>query len=469
MRSRLLRFGRRSLVGAVALSGCVSVQSPPSSRLESAAYRFEKLRDSVRLASALEHDEVAAAPRIRLVIPPTSMAGSPYVEASFHLSADAYVLVVAVDRDRRVRVIHPETPEQSGFAAQREPHRLTRFFAGFGRAGGFARLDARYDISQRISPVGGVGVLLAVASDRPLQLERLTDAEGEWDEPELMRLVFEQSLPEASRALGRAVVLTGQEFNSDYTTFSGSRTLASYRSFASSRFGACDTGFGYGLSDAFEFSGSGFGSGVVRFLGFYTRNGQTFARYSDGGCGVTVYDVPVPSQGRAPSAPPPPDTTTVARRGPRFPGAPRFPSAAGDSGTGPLARRLTPPQADDRARERPLVAAGLRFRPPDQLPSEAPRPLEARMSPRERDASPARPEEQSPPREWSRERRTEPAREAAARAEPVQREPVRSEPVRSEPVRSEPVRSEPVRSEPVRSEPVRREPTAPAPRPITPT
>lgn len=463
------RYPCPSLVGVVLLAGCASFPAPQSH--DRAGSRYERIRDSLRLVNSLEDDEVARAPRIRLVVPPASYAGSQYVEASFQLSADAYVLVVAVDLDRRIRVLYPETPEESGFAAGSSPHRLTRFFAGFARSGRSSGYDSRYDMTGRISPVGGGGVLLAVASDRPLQLERLTGVGGDWDEPTLMQLVFDESLSGAAHAVGRAVVLTGQDFNTDYSTFSGRRTLTAYGSFASSGFGNCGDGYGYADVSGFGTSSypNGYGGQAPRLIGLYQRNGQTFARYaSGGGCGgVSYYDVPVNSAGPVLGPPVRTDTSTAKRR-PRFPGAPRFPIVSGDSGTGALVRRLAPADAPDRGADRPLVASGLRFRPPEQLPAERLRPIEALMAPRDAGEFPARRRPvfsdeqasrrdapQSAGREGERqaERMQPPERQSEPRAEPVRAEPVRYEPPRMEPPRAEPVRLEPVRSEPVRHEP----------------
>ena len=481
---------RRSLVGALALCGCVTVPSPGSRRLDGPTARFQQIRDSIARARSFEEADGTTAPRIRLVVLPATYASTPYVDASFHLSEDAYVLIVAVDLDRRVRVLYPETPEQRGFTAKSNSNRLTRFFAGFGgpRGRSYASYGARYDITQRISPVDGGGVLLAIASERPLQLERLIDENGDWDEHALSQLIFDRTMASAAHAVGRAVVLTGQEYDTDVTTFGGSPTLGAYSSFASSRFDDCADEYG-GL-DAFGFSGSRAGSSysgpVTRFVGLYRRGDQTYARYASGGgsCGRSVYyDVAVNTPRVAPRDTTRRDSTRVARRRPRFPGAPRFPSVSEDSGTRPLARRLAPPDANDAAPERPLVAPGLRFRPPDQSPTERLRPLDTHSSPREVEESPARRHPWSagdqatrptaPRAEGSEplrpaDRPQPPERREEPRAEPAHPEPARREPVRSEPVRSEPVRSEPVRSEPVRSAPVQREPVPVAPAPITP-
>lgn len=466
------RYLRRSLVGILALTGCATVQSSAGHRYESPGERFLRVRDSLATASALEAD-MASAPRIRLVVPPAMYASTRFVEASFRVTEDAYVMVVAVDLDRRVRVLYPESPDESGFAAMRDQHRLTRFFAGFGGpSAGYSRFDARYDINQRISPFGGGGVLLAIASDRPLQLERLQDDGGDWDEHLLAQLVFDQSLAGAAQTVGRAVVLTGQEFNTDYTTFTGSRTLGGYSTFASSSFGDCGFAGAYGF-DGYAY-GNSYGDGsyygaATRFVGFYQRNGVTFARYaSGGGCTRPVYyDVPVPTPVGVPRDTTHRDTTSAGKRPPHVPGAPRFPSVTGD-GTLP---RLAPSDWRGADRERPVVASGLRFRRPEQLPTQ---PMDGmgRLSPRDAEPFARRYPASSP--DVERVRPAEHPRDEPAAARPVervapeQRQAPRSEPVRAEPMRAEPVRSEPAPRESSPREPTPREPVRATPTPITP-
>jgi hypothetical protein len=260
-------------------------------------------------------------------------------------------------------------------------------------------------------------------------MERLATADGAWDEEALGELVFEESLTGAAEAIGRAVVSTGQDFDTDYTTFDGRRMLGSYRAFASSGSGECASGYGYGyagLSDGMYGPGDARGASTT-FVGFHQMGGLTFARYawSLGSCGQPVYyDVPVRSAPALPRDTTQHDSSAASPRPRyRFPGAPRFPSVSDDSGSFPGRLRGAGVEEERRA----------------QAPSQ----------PVERDRAVERRETQ----------RAEPVR-----SEPVRSEPVRSEPVRSEPVRSEPVRSEPVRSEPVRSEPVRTVHTRPEPR-----
>lgn len=465
------RYLRRSLIGILALTGCATVQSSAGHRYESPGARYLRLRDSIASARELEADELASVPRIRLVVPPAAYASTRFVEASFRVTEDAYVMVVAVDLDRRVRVLYPESPDESGFAAVRDQHRLTRFFAGFGgSSAGYGRFDARYDINQRISPFGGGGVLLAVASDRPLQLERLQDDGGDWNEHLLSRLVLDQSLAGAAQAIGRAVVLTGQEFNTDYTTFTGSRTLGGYSTFASRSLGDCGFAGGYGFDGYAYGDGTAYGP-VTRFVGTYQRDGMTFARYAnEGGCTRPVYyDVPVLTPVGVPRDTTRRDTTSTAKRPPHVPGAPRFPSVTGDDMT---LRRFTPRDARGADRERPVVASGLRFRLPEQLPTE-PTDRMSRFSPRvgepfarrlPSDAERMQPAAKHPPEEPAVVRPVErmaPEERQAPRSEPVRAEPVRVEPVRVEPVRSEPAPREPSPHESSAREPVR---ATPAPR-----
>ena len=470
------RFSRLTLATLVAAGGCASLPAPTSHRELDMAARFERLLDSVATASALEADEVAGAPRIRLVVPTPTAAMGPYVESSFHLSSDAYVLVVAVDQDRRVRVLYPDLPDQSGFAPGRDATRLMRFFAGFGHTGGAGRgyYQTRYDITQRLSPFGGIGVLLAVASDRPLQFERLLGPDGEWDEQALSRLVFDQSMPGAARALGQATVLTGQDFNTDYTTFTGDHSFARY-AFVANRLDGCGLVYGFGSSyDAYDY-GWNRGPAIAgpRFVGLFQRNGVTFARYAQGGCaGASYYDVPVSGVPR-PVSPDSAAPDSTVRRRPLHPWAPRVPRATDDASEAAgreVHVRLEAPTAAD-GRERPVSVAGLRFRTPGELSDAGERAGEVRLAPRDarigrapvRDAERQQLPERSLEPRAVRGREAQPVREPAVRDVPPrdapQREtPQRELPVREAPAREAPVRAEPVREAPVRHEPVQREP-----------
>lgn len=463
MTGRVLRLAGMSLVLAGSATGCLATHAPQARDAESAAVRFERLRDSLRLAAAGEVERDA--PRIRLTMPSASWALTRYVSSSFTVSEDAYVLVVALDLDHRIRVLQPESPDESGFVAATGLHQLTRFHAGFGGpAAGYGAYEARYG-DDRISPVSGGGVLVAVASARPLQLERLLGPGGDWDDVAIERLLFDRSLPSATHALAQAVVLTGQDYDVDFTTFSGRRTLAGYRTFASSGFGDC---FAYGgWVDAFS---SGYGTGTPRFLGVYSRNGQNFARYASGGdgCGrgVTYYDVPVGTYRVVPRTPADtarPGDSIPDTRPRHFPGAPRFPSVTAEGGSS-----FTPADGRRPEHDQPTIVAGLRIRPPDRLPPADERPIGPMTSDargREVHVRFERPDNVGTgggPGGVSGSHyeplRHEPAQGAPARLEPARTEPARTEPPRVEPPRSEPPRVDPPRAEPVRSAPVTQSP-----------
>ena len=496
------RVARWSLIGVVGLAGCAAVRTSPSSRHESGSARFARVLDSLRMAESLEADEVPSAPRIRLVVPPASfVVNDRYVEASFRVSSDAYVLVVAVDRDRRIRVLHPEAPDESGFASADTSYRLTRFFAGFGaiRSGAYDAYHSRYDASQRISPFSGRGVLLAVASDRPLQLDRLLGPDGEWNEHALGQLVFEQTLAGAAHSIGRLLVLSGQDYNTDHTTFSGGRSFNAFSSYASNGIG-CRFASAFDRYDAsYDGSASAYGPlPLTRFVGFYQRDGRTYARYAQGGgCGsASYYDVPVtPATTATPRTPVTPDTSVKepvpVRRVPRFPGAPRFPSVSGDSG-GRVQTGVSVPRERDRDRERPVVAAGLRFRPPEQVPGEDTQPIARRMSPRQvtvpagerphasdepsirrqgagdSERASVRQEERREAVERRAEPRAESVRERPAREAPVREAPAPVERARGEPAPRQTEPREPVQREAPQRERVQREPPTPSPTPTPP-
>ena len=367
--------GWRAVFGFAVMAGCASAPRVRSSQAESPRETYARILDSIDVARSLGPDEVVAAPRIRLVIPSATLATSQYVNAAFHLSADAYVFVVAVDQDRRLRVLYPESPQQSGFAAHTSVHRLASFFAGFGQSRQAPRFDAMYS-SQRISPIGGAGLLLAVASDRPLQLDRVLDESGEWDEQILQSLVYDQSLAGAAHALGRAMVLTGQDYNVDYSTLGGSRVLNGYGTLASRGFDEC--GYGNGFSSF----GTDPSASPTRLVGVYLRNGVRVARYSNGGScgGATYYDVTVGPAPLTPRDTARRDTTVTQLRPPQTGGVPRNPIAPPT-----LIRRMAPSDIEGGMRERPLVESGLRFRRPEQMPAPGVRPLDREPSSEEHD------------------------------------------------------------------------------------
>ncbi len=271
MRSASSLLVRLSILSAVPLAACVPVQSPTSARFESyGARRYYQVRDSLEAARRVEAESVSdadgpddqgRAPRLRLTTLPTG--GINYINASFRVSADAYVMIVAVDKDRNVRVLYPEAPDESGFVNAESANQLNQFFAGFGAGPGSGQFAAtlynRFH-GEFISRSGGRGVILGIASDRPFQFDRLSE-DGQWREQAIEHLVFESLASQAARRLGRALVTPGQEFSTTYTTFRGSDLISSLRrTTCGHNFSSAYGEFGYG---GFP-DGLGAGDGTIR-------------------------------------------------------------------------------------------------------------------------------------------------------------------------------------------------------------
>ena len=201
MRSRSL-----FLLGALSVIGCAAAPAPPPL-----------------------DDQGGSAPRIRLFMPAQGVAkSSGYLQPAFRLTDDAYVLIAVVDRDRRVDVLYPESPTPPGVAAKRGATQLERFFGGFGGRSGTS--TARDE--ERLSRFGLGGVLLAIASDRPLQLQRLADANGDWDLPKVEQLVFDHNVASAAYYVAEAIALDGQDYTTDYLIYDGSRPPVGVRTAA---------------------------------------------------------------------------------------------------------------------------------------------------------------------------------------------------------------------------------------------
>ena len=466
------------VLATVSLAGCASVRSPQRSPGQTSARAESGQRDSI---------DRAPAPRISLRMPSGGFAGGQYVEAAFRVADDAYALVVAVDRDLRVHVIYPESPTDAGFVQRSHEFRSERIFAGFGQP---------WTGDMRLRFLRG-GVVLAVASARPLQYERLTDANGDWDEVAIAELLDRGGTSNATSALARKVTLTGQTYSTDFSSFSGSR----FESLAT----AFDSYAGYpsscGVSSYFGFGGGSYESRNGRdqlfatygYSGYghsiqYEQRGNQLYKVVEltGRCGELIYTQVTPVPPMLPSVPGVPrDTTTrdstmrpastdrrslspAATTEIRVRSASATEDGGGDATTlnasgrrGLGARRLL--VDDDGA---PRVMGGLRFRPSVEEPRE---PTNARGAFRTRDASGTDPEGSRHGGRDDGMARDEAWRariEAASRQQTSRQEtPDRAEP-RPVVERQEP-RQEPRQEAPHREPPQRSEPTS-APTPIRP-
>jgi len=483
----------RSVVRAAALlplvAGCASVTGTTASNQR--VYGIQdiiRVRDSLQ-ASGDEGAEQGGTPRVRILVPPTLDAGH-YVDAAIRVSDDAYVLVVAADLDGRMRVLYPESPEQSGFLTAEAPHKLSRFFAGFGPVrmsrysyAGYGGLSSNPMALNSTDPSGRYaarGAIVAIASDRPLQLARIADEDGGWNEFALERLTLGRSIQSAGYALASELSLAGQQYDLDYSGLSewGSLDFLS------------QSGFGSLCHD--EFTGAAYYDGP-RPTRFFVHDGVRYALVTVfGECGRYEQRI-VPVGPAEPINPRPVDSTT------------RTPM---DSASGPLARsrvagrinasdssraaaierfgetvsrarRSSPIPTDGstlKPADSPNIVAGLRFRPPDRVRPEPvvrsggyglsaePGSLQDHRDGRFRGSDNQRPMRDDRQRSEQARGESPPAREAAPRREPPapreaapRREPP---PVREAPVYRAP---EPMRDSPA---PVASAPSAPSGKPV---
>ncbi|HEV7992623.1 MAG TPA: hypothetical protein VGP25_12415 [Gemmatimonadaceae bacterium] len=400
---------------------------------------FARIRDSLygRAEQAGQREE----PRVRIIAPPT-LGIDRYVDATVRVSQDAYVLVVAADLDGRIRVIYPESPDESGFVSASAPHKLSKFFAGFGALGSSRFGRSAFSV-QPVSRYAQRGALVAIASERPLQLAKITDANGDWDEAALERLVYGRSPQSAGYALGSELSLAGQGFDTDFSglTLWGTPSLYSLASVGSA---LCESE----LTGALYYDGP-------RPTTFFVQDGTRYAVITTGDAcgGYQTHTVPA---GPAPM-PIPRDSADSARIGAGVTriagrstnGGGRFGSEQVD-GTVARARRSGPRDPEGNAlrpTDRPNVVGGLRFRPPEQLRTE-PRLREAPGFRTLPDDQRARIREQATE---GRAQRPTPQYEERARPVPEHRDPA---PVREAPMAPPPAPaatpSEPRAGRPVR-------------------
>jgi hypothetical protein len=382
---------RRTLLLVVPfLAGCASAGSPPGTYTP--ADRFLAVQDSIGSGTRVDRGD---APHIRVAVMPST--SSEFVDAAFHVSETAYAFVAVVDLDRRIRVLYPESPADAGLASSGERHPLNRFFAGFGNTSlGSAsryRLASYTTAFRRITPFEGGGVIIAIASERPLQLDRLATRSGDWDEDALEEYLFNTTAATGAYALGRALTVSGQEFTSDIESIARPRSQ-----FAASSFGRGCLDSAFGFDDDFAFGDYPRDWRQNRYvpsrvpIGQFMIGTQKVVRYLEtDACGhVTYINIPVFEPGT------PRDTTTPTRAVPRS----AFRPFAGVDGDATSPWRRAGGQADatpwTRASERP-----------------APRGDAPRIEPRARTREAARPAERRETSPWKETREARPRPEPA--------------------------------------------------------
>ena len=400
---------------------CASTGVSPG-RLRYQPEEFAQLRDSLERAA----EQRASEPRIR-IITPSILGASRYVESSFRVNEDAYVAVVAVDYDGLAHVVFPESPSASGFVQANTLYRLPTFFAGFGSSRSLVSLaGSRFRPTQ---PNGGAsGLIFAIASDRPLQLQRLATNYGEWDEHEIERLLWRLSYNSGAFALGRTLALTGQDFDIDFSGFTQGTGRPSFM-FASLDAGACH-------ADISALHAHYYSPIMRTVIAYVEEDGIQYVRMAiaDRCSGNTGYElVPVAPVRRLPPSPRDSSAsdssgTTSAGRIARAPIV-GMPLESGDGGfvERPRARRGQIGGAgSDRgegASTRPTIDRALRLLPPPQV----------RGGGRVRSGDGESLQEDLRRERYERRASEEQQRRAASRREASPQRPPRVEPARSQP------------------------------------
>jgi hypothetical protein len=311
---------------------------------------FDHLRDSLAAAEA----SVSVAPMVRIVTAP-SLGADRFVEPTLQLSADAYAAVIAVDYDGRAHVIFPERSSASTLVRRDDARPVGRFFAGFGSERPTAFAGSRYGLLHR-ALASTIGRIFAVASDRPLRLDALASASGEWSEPAIEELLRGLDANGAARALGEAVTAADQDFDTDVASFTESAAPLGAR-FAS--FGAAGC-----TADAVA---SGAASVPRRAVRYVEMDGVQYARLVETpGCASGTSARSATEPGTRSARPTSLSRTRSAEASRPVSGFERDPDAI--SGRRVHARAgLGAPHAAERVAEpRARGASGARTRPPER-------------------------------------------------------------------------------------------------------
>jgi hypothetical protein len=165
------------------------------------------------------------APLVRVYSQDGGSVVSNYVTPAIDVSEDAYVFAVMMDLDGRIQVLQPDAPGISVRLRANRQLRLPNFFAGFNapmhRTGRYPLNVLSYD-SHVDMGADSRGTVIALASRAPFQLE-LIEADGDWDNSEIRRLIENRSPSSAAQALARYLGAKGEPIGRDYMRFAGAR------------------------------------------------------------------------------------------------------------------------------------------------------------------------------------------------------------------------------------------------------
>jgi hypothetical protein len=213
----------------------------------------------------------------------STVSGMRRVVASFHVDADAYVLVGHIDADGILRVAFPLDPRDDGFVRGNRDYSTPEFFAGFADEYHFRA--QQYGFRSAARPIdsydGGLGYAFIVASWRPLRFDQF-QTDGRWDSFELADDKYMNDPRPAIYEL--ASLLAGQNreaYTVAFAKYTTTMALAGYGGGSAYAFGYGDLQYclGYGPG---SFGFSNVWSSTVTPVGLENAWGYPSAFYSRG-------------------------------------------------------------------------------------------------------------------------------------------------------------------------------------------
>src|SRR5215831_13992429 len=273
----------------LAVSGACATPAPSTSRFATSPEpqperltpaQFVAQRDSV--AAQQIANQVGPGASIRAEF--STVSGMRRVVASFHVDADAYVLVGHIDADGILRVAFPLEPGDDGFVRGNRNYYTPEFFAGFADEYRFRAQQPGFRYASR--PIdsydGSLGYAFIIASWRPLRFDQF-QTDGRWDSFELADEKYMNDPRPAIYEL--ASLLAGQNreaYTVAFAKYTTTMPLAGYggaSAFAFGQGGDLTYCMGYGQG-GFGYSNLWFSS--VTPVGFDNAWGYPSAFYSHG-------------------------------------------------------------------------------------------------------------------------------------------------------------------------------------------
>jgi len=243
--------GSVGLLGLVVVAGACATGGAGRSRFESTsisrpsiAQQLSEARDSAYAQKIADAEGPGASVSAQMM---SFAGGARRMRATFHLDADAYVIVGHIDASGVMRVVFPLNPDDDGLVKGDKNYQTQEFFAGFTdqyqyriRSGMFYPTASRVD-----SYDGGTGYVFIIASWRPMHFDRFQTG-GSWDSFEIADEQYMTDPRPAIYELGSLLVGDNREaYTVKFARYLSTQNFAPYGGYGNSAFGAgyC-SGFG---------------------------------------------------------------------------------------------------------------------------------------------------------------------------------------------------------------------------------